>query len=57
MKKILFIFYLSILFSLNQTKNLMTKNHDLLTINKTSADKYYEINNRIEKKKRRLYFF
>lgn len=53
MKKILFIFYLSILFSLNQAKNLSIKNHDL-AINKTILDKYYKENHGIEKKKSRL---
>ena len=49
MKLIKFIF-LSILFSLNQAKNLPFKNNDL-TINKAGVDKYYKVNNGIEKKK------
>ena len=49
MKIIIFIF-LSILFNLNQAKNFPIENHDL-TIYKTNVDKYYEINNGIEKKK------
>ena len=51
MKITIFIF-LAILFSLNQVKNLSIKNHDL-TVNKKSVDKYYEVNNGIEKKNRR----
>ena len=55
MKITIFIF-LSILFSLNQVKNLSIHNHDL-TVNKKSVDKYHEVNNGIEKKNRRQYFF
>jgi hypothetical protein len=51
MKITIFIF-LSILFSLNQVKNLSIGNHDL-TVNKKSVDKYYEVYNGIEKKNRR----
>ncbi len=54
MKITIFIF-LSILFSLNQVKNLSIGNHDL-TVNKKSVDKYYEVYNGIEKKNRRQYF-
>lgn len=55
MKIIIFIF-LTILYSLNQARNYSIKIHDL-KINKTSVDKYYEVNNGKEKKKSRKNFF